>query len=446
MTRRTKPRRMPSNKLSVEMLESRRLLAADLVVFQNPIDPHDVNLDEHVSPVDALAIINELNIPTATQLHVGGFLDTSGDDILAPVDALGIINELNSASVKNELDHLVLARDYLLNEFDSIPQEAETVTVKFNSLINDYESATEAIYASLRSFQEYSVRNTAELQAYYSKLEQATLVNTDALQRGLSSIASELETVSINTFGNVPDPSGVDDDTPYEFDPTEYTDPTIGLPELFEELEQGLDDVEVPEYGDVLDNYDEIYQTYEESDYEVDVFVTESLDVSQYEDFVLHGGNLGDLLETLEQTSDEGITNVEELVEEEFGTTLELDTLFDDLLGSAYVGELIYNDIVAIGGETTGSVVILPDESVVEVDFGSSSLLHDLATKYDNQVVIIEGASTIVEGTEMPNRTVIEVRSIFGGTELESLKSALDTLDPLDLTGLRPILDNLNLG
>ena len=174
--------------------------------------------------------------------------------------------------------------------------------------------------------------------------------------------------------------------------------------------------------------------------------MTESLDVSQYEDFVLHGGNLGDLLETLEQSSDEGITNVEELVEEEFGTTLELDTLFDDLLGSAYVGELIYNDIVAIGGETTGSVVILPDESVVEVDFGSSSLLHDLATKYDNQVVIIEGASTIVEGTEMPNRTVIEVRSIFGGTELESLKSALDTLDPLDLTGLRPILDNLNLG
>ena len=446
MKRHSNPRSAPRLKLTVESLESRRLMAADLVVFQNPIAPLDVNLDQHVSPVDALAIINELNIPTENQLQVGGFLDTSGDDILAPVDALGIINALNSTTDTNEMDHLVLARDYLVNELDSIPQDAKPVTHKFNSLITDYESATKTIYESLQSFQEYAVENTAELKAYYSKLEQATIVNTDALQRGLFSIASEIKAVSTNSFGNVPDQPGVDDETPYEFDPTQYTDPSLALPELFQELEQGLDDVEIPEYGDVLDNYDEIYQTYEESDYEIDVFVTESLDISQYEDFVLHGGNLGDLLDTLEQNTDEGITNVEDLLEEEFGTTLELDTLFDDLLGAAYVGELIYNDIVAIGGETTGSVVVLSDQSVVEVDFGTSNLLHELATKYDNQVVILEGASTIVEGTEIPARTVVEVRSIFGGTELDSLKSALNTLDPLDLTGLQPILDSLNLG
>ena len=47
--------------LRIESLEQRRLLAADLLVFQNP-RPSDVT-DQYVSPVDALAIINQLNSP-----------------------------------------------------------------------------------------------------------------------------------------------------------------------------------------------------------------------------------------------------------------------------------------------------------------------------------------------------------------------------------------------
>jgi len=446
MIRRKTQRSTSSTKLYLETLEARRLLAADLVVFQNPIFPHDVNLDEHISPADALAIINELNIPTANQLNVGTFLDATGDDILTPMDALSIINEINEPSMDDELGSLMLTRDYLFQEFDQIPETAAPVATKFNSLITNYESTSDSIYASLRSFREYSLNNLVELTEYYSKLEQATLINHDKLHRGLASIASEVKTVSVNSFGNVPDQPGHDLDNPYEFDPTEYDDPSVALPELFEELEQGLDEVDVPEYGDVLDNYDEIYQTYEDSNYEIDVFVTESLDVSQYEEFVLHGGNLGDLLETLEQGIDEGITTVNEVLDLEFGTELELDSLFDDFLDTAYIGELIYNDIAAIGGETTGSVVLLADQSILEVDFGNSESLHELAEIYDNQVVILEGASTIVAGVEMPDRSVIQVRTIFGTGEMESLESTLNTLDPLDSLALLPILKNLNLG
>jgi len=446
MSRRKNCRSTPSTTLYLETLESRRLLAADLVVFQNPIFPQDVNLDEHISPADALAIINELNTPTGDQLNVGSFLDTTGDDILTPMDALSIINEINAPSLDNELTDLILARDYLFQEFDQIPETAEPVASKFNALLTDYESTSDSIYKSLRSFREYSLNNVVELKAYYSKLEQATLINHDTLQRGLASIASEVRAVSVSTFGNKPDIPVADLDTPYEFDPADYAEPAQALPELFEELEQGLDQVEVPEYGEVLDNYDDIYQTYEDSNYEIDVFVTESLDVSQYEEFVLHGGNLSDLLETLEQGTDEGITTVDEVLDQEFGNELELDTLFDDLLGTAYIGELIYNDIAAIGGETTGSVILLPDQSMLEVDFGDSDSLRELATKYDNQVVILEGASTIVSGIEIPDRTIIQVRTIFGTSEMDSLQTTLNTLDPFDSLSLIPIFEDLNLG
>ena len=53
--------------LRIESLEQRRLLAADLLVFQNHVEPLDVNLDQFVSPVDALAIINQLNSPQTQQ-------------------------------------------------------------------------------------------------------------------------------------------------------------------------------------------------------------------------------------------------------------------------------------------------------------------------------------------------------------------------------------------
>ena len=204
MSRRKNCRSTPSTTLYLETLESRRLLAADLVVFQNPIFPQDVNLDEHISPADALAIINELNTPTGDQLNVGSFLDTTGDDILTPMDALSIINEINAPSLDNELTDLILARDYLFQEFDQIPETAEPVASKFNALLPDYESTSDSIYKSLRSFREYSLNNVVELKAYYSKLEQATLINHDTLQRGLVSIASEVRAVSAVSYTHLP--------------------------------------------------------------------------------------------------------------------------------------------------------------------------------------------------------------------------------------------------
>ena len=433
-------------KLFFESLESRRLLAADLLLFQNPIEPLDVNLDRHVSPVDALAIINELNAPNTQVVHVGSLLDTSGDRILAPVDALGVINSLNNPASDSTLRHLYEARDYLKTHSEAIPTKVLGVASEFTKLIDDYEAASDAIYASLRSFSEYTLENSVEVQEVYDKIEQVTYISFDALQRNLKTLEPAIRDASIQTFGNTTDELGTDSETPYEFDPDDYDDPAAGLPELFDELEQGLDDVEVPAYGDVIDNYDEIYQTYESSDYDLDVFVIDSIDVSEYEDFVLHGGNLDDLLDTLNQDTNEDLTTVEEILNGEFGSNIDLGSLFDDILDSAYIGELIYNDIAAIGGETTGSVIVSNDQTIVEIDLGDSDRLHELAAKYHHQRVIIEGAAVLVEGIEIPNRTVIDVRSIFGTTEVEALANSLNAIDPNDSLGLLDKLDNFDLG
>jgi len=84
----------------IEQLEARTLLSAD---WRNPANPHDVNHDTYVTPIDALIIINDLNRGGPSELGPRPneevptlpYFDVNGDGHRAPLDVLLIINELN---------------------------------------------------------------------------------------------------------------------------------------------------------------------------------------------------------------------------------------------------------------------------------------------------------------------------------------------------------------
>ena len=75
----------------------------DFVSWQSPTHPCDVNLDGFITPLDALLIINDLNMNESRQLPIPypddytppPFLDVSGDNIVAPQDAVIVINYIN---------------------------------------------------------------------------------------------------------------------------------------------------------------------------------------------------------------------------------------------------------------------------------------------------------------------------------------------------------------
>jgi hypothetical protein len=74
--------------------------------WQNSDDPLDVNGDGQVAPIDALLIINELNVPAYRDPTSGllptppaiipAYFDVDGDGFVAPSDAILVINYLNS--------------------------------------------------------------------------------------------------------------------------------------------------------------------------------------------------------------------------------------------------------------------------------------------------------------------------------------------------------------
>ncbi len=69
--------------------------------WQNPVNRHDVNRDNEVSPIDALLIINELNLRgsrslTGTNFIPPPFIDVNGDSSVSPIDVLLVINFMNT--------------------------------------------------------------------------------------------------------------------------------------------------------------------------------------------------------------------------------------------------------------------------------------------------------------------------------------------------------------
>jgi hypothetical protein len=88
---------------------------AEPALFQNTMNPLDVDADGEVAPIDALQVINDLNAHGARPLVASWFdapssyLDVNGDHEVSPLDALLVINELNRAAASSSAVQAVTA-------------------------------------------------------------------------------------------------------------------------------------------------------------------------------------------------------------------------------------------------------------------------------------------------------------------------------------------------
>lgn len=102
MVRRKSKRKRAISRLQMENLESRELLAGDLM--QNPVEAADVNNDGLVAPIDAMIVINSIS-DQARGLEIDSrpdasgrptrFMDVNNDGSATPIDALRVLNWIN---------------------------------------------------------------------------------------------------------------------------------------------------------------------------------------------------------------------------------------------------------------------------------------------------------------------------------------------------------------
>ena len=89
-------------RLVLERLESRALMAVDgfIEARHNWLNPSDVNMDGFASPIDALAVINELNrSDRGVDSSMSMMADTNNDGSVSPIDALVVIDTINEGFI-----------------------------------------------------------------------------------------------------------------------------------------------------------------------------------------------------------------------------------------------------------------------------------------------------------------------------------------------------------
>jgi hypothetical protein len=98
------PASMPQAAVSLAAAQDELTIDAGLLnTWQNPRDPHDVNDDGFVTPLDVLLIVNDLNVygfralvvPPLAPTVPPPFLDVDKDGVAEPLDVLLVINYLN---------------------------------------------------------------------------------------------------------------------------------------------------------------------------------------------------------------------------------------------------------------------------------------------------------------------------------------------------------------
>ncbi len=69
--------------------------------------------------------------------------------------------------------------------------------------------------------------------------------------------------------------------------------------------------------------------------------------------------------------------------------------------------------IVAIGGETTGTIIATP-KGTLELDFGKNKELRALAEKLNGKNAVVNGTLTIRRGVEIRQRFIVAVTGLKG--------------------------------
>lgn len=176
--------------LTLESLEPRQMLTADIAVFQNPLMYHDVNNDEHVTSIDALNVINRLNGHVA-EARLARFLDVNGDENLSAIDALQVVNGLNGVPrsghavfehVQHVAKRLQLARGKLPSD---LVQLGENVLGK----MDEFSGHVKAMRGEIREFLDQPFDNAPDLKQRFKVIK-------DRVAQRVKLLVDELNLVS----------------------------------------------------------------------------------------------------------------------------------------------------------------------------------------------------------------------------------------------------------
>lgn len=453
-----------SRPLHVENLERRLMLAADVAAFQNPLDANDVNNDNYVTARDALIMINLINEPDSWGDKVGGFIDTSGDQLFTNLDALHVINSLNAPET---------VPTGSAEKFEKLVQTLDTAPVALDGKLKDLadqliatqeeiDRANDLMRAELDEFLQFSLEQQTALETRLDDIEANVDFSFKLMEREIQEKADAFanldpaffESEEFDSFFTItevgqpvvpaPQEHELNEDPamldflPEDFEWTDVDDLGDGLEALFTDLQEVVSDSDMAAWDYDHSNLEELFSS-EEQHWLTELetvgstlgdFLADQMETAAAEDWLLLGGDdVATLVDAMQTDLANNEASFVDFVDDYFTEESGFLGLVDDLMDGCVNGEMHYGDHVAIGGETTGSIVEVDQNTAFELDLHDDPELLAAAEALNKQPVMVFGTLYKVEGVEIPERTIMDVHMILPQQQITDLTNKFQQLN-----------------
>ena len=406
-------RRTRFRRLRAEQLERRLMLAADAFMFQNPLDALDVNNDASVSTHDALVIIDQLN--GASPLDTRQFVDTSGDNAFSPIDALQVIYDLNN---RDELPLTLPDRvEILADRIGNFPQQVAAhwteIAANMTDAMDQHRQVNDSLRTQLDEFLAFDTDNEVALRNRLEEISQTKQAMDVYLEIQVSVLAENIASIDAGDGNHVFD--FYDD-----FDWSTVDNPEAGMDQLMSEIELVGGSIELPPTGELDPAIEQLVEMFEQEGVDA---VEQDQTASAVEEWYLNEGDIGDLLDSLDDGAQQASSDFGDLVDQYFGDEEVFVEYIEEVTDNLVIGDLVQSHVV--GGEVEGDIpyVINDGTETWELVIGDDAELQGLIESYAGQSVLVDGDPvTTLEG-------VLDVSSIVRAQDLSDLASDLAWVD-----------------
>ena len=406
-------RRTRFRRLRAEQLERRLMLAADAFMFQNPLDTLDVNNDASVSTHDALVIINQLN--GTSPLDTRQFVDTSGDNAFSPIDALQVIYDINN---RDELPLTLPDRvEILADRIGNFPQQVAAhwteIAANMTDAMDQHRQVNDSLRTQLDEFLAFDTDNEVALRNRLEEISQTKQAMDVYLEIQVSVLAENIASIDAGDGNHVFD--FYDD-----FDWSTIDNPEAGMDQLMSEIELVGGSIELPPTGELDPAIEQLVEMFEQEGVDA---VEQDQTASAVEEWYLNEGDIGDLLDSLDDGAQQASSDFGDLVDQYFGDEEVFVEYIEEVTDNLVIGDLVQSHVV--GGEVEGDIpyVVNDGTETWELVIGDDAELQGLIESYAGQSVLVDGDPvTTLEG-------VLDVSSIVRAQDLSDLVNDLARVD-----------------
>ena len=195
------------------------------------------------------------------------------------------------------------------------------------------------------------------------------------------------------------------------------------MDQLMDQIEIVGGSIQLPPGGELDPQVVQLVDLFEQQGVDIVDAVSQDQSTSQVEQWYLNDGNIGDLLDALDNEAQQSANDVADLVDQYFGDQQLLVEYIEEATADLVTGDLVVLDIVVAEGAGSILCTVIDDDISWQLVIGDNPELQELITIYSGKNVLVDGEAVSGDGD------LLDVSSIVLADDLKDLAAKLAWVD-----------------